>query len=256
MVRAEKENHDEMYDLETEGLDVGGRKARGKGQKGKGNGGNRSTGTPSIFYLHSTMLFAGRFLSKILDFYNSFFEIGHRDKAKIYRNISTHYMNKGLEAKSLDYLKQWTKLEPANAEAHYQMALALAATGKLKSALKIFDRVLTIAPQHKGAMYRRCALLVKQKDYEGAVEGLEELLELVGRNAKVYYLLAIAYDGLEEIEKAIGAVENAIEIEPDEIKYHQHLGFLNVRSEDHKKAAQSFAKVMELERELDEDEYY
>ena len=48
-------------------------------------------------------------------------------------------------------------------------------------------------------------------------------------------------------------MQKAIEIDPLEIKYYQHLGFLYERKGDHKEAASCFAKVMELEQE-EEDE--
>ncbi len=214
----------------------------------------QSVGISSIFYFHSMLLFMGRALNKTLDFYNSFFDIGPRDKAKIYRNISTHYMKKGLSEKSLEYLQQWARLEPTHADAHYQLAIALSSTGKHKSALKTFDRVLKLAPQHKGALWRKGSLLIKMKDYPGAVATLESLVKQENRNARVFYMLAIAYDGLDETDKAIAAIEQAIAIDPDEIKYHQHLGFLNVRRDDHQQAAKSFTRVMELERELDDED--
>lgn len=256
MAEVEQDTFEEQAELETENE----RSARGKPKTKRGKraakaGPAAQSGLSSIYYLHSLLLFTGRFLSKTLDFYNSLFEIGPRDRAKIYRNISTHYMKKGLEDKSLEYLQQWSKLEPANTEAHYQLGIALASTGKHKSALKTFERVLKLSSKHKGAKFRKSSLLLKLKDYPAAVTELESLVALVDNNAKVFYLLSIACDGLGETTRAIEAAEKAVAIDPDEIKYHQHLGFLNVRCEDHQKAAQSFSKVMELEREQDEDEY-
>ncbi len=247
MGKAEQEAYEYVLDDEFE-------TATGHHSKPAGARADRSAGISSIFYLHSMLLFMGRALNKTLDFYNSFFDIGPRDKAKIYRNISTHYMKKGLSEKSLEYLQQWSRLEPANADAHYQLAIALSTTGKDKSALKTFDRVLKLSPQHKGALWRKGSLLIKMKDYAGAVAALEALVKLDNSNARVFYMLAIAYDGLDETDKAIAAIEQAIEIDPNEIKYHQHLGFLNVRRDDHQKAAKSFTRVMELERELDDED--
>ena len=59
---------------------------------------------------------------------------------------------------------------------------------------------------------------------------------------------------MDEVDKAVKAMQKAVELEPEEIKYHQHLGFLYERKEDHKKAARCFSKVMELQREQDEEE--
>nr|ASQ41201.1 magnetosome protein MamA [Candidatus Magnetananas rongchenensis] len=207
-------------------------------------------GPSTTFHLHSLMLFGGRLLHKVLNAYNSLFELSPEEKAKIYRNISTHYAKKGLYDKSIESLKDWVKLEPKNPDAHHQLGLAHAACENPKAAIKSFERVLKINPEHKGAIYHRSSLYLKMKKYDIAVEGLEKVSQ-VSDNPKVYYLLGIAYDGMGEIDKAIEAMTKASELDPEEIKYNQHLGFLNVRKDDHKSAAEYFTKVMELERDID-----
>lgn len=208
----------------------------------------------SIYYFHSFLLFLGRLLRIVLDFYNKIFDMNCHDKAKIYSNISTHYLNKGLHDKALQSLKEWTRLEPGNPEAHFKLGVALATVGKTKSAIGVFNKVLKLKPNHKGALYRKSSLLLKAKDYKGALECLQAAAEIVPDNPKVHYMLGIAYEGLEEIDKAIEAMQKAADLAPDEIRYHQHIGFLNIRKDDHNTAAKSFSKVMQLERELEEEE--
>ena len=212
----------------------------------------------SIFYWHSILLYCGRLLHGVLDFYNQLFDLGQKDKAKIYSNISRHYLNKGLNDKALKYLKEWTQADPANAEAHYQLGLALSASGNRKSALKIFSRVLSLDPMHMGALYRKSSILLKVKDFEAAAQELEKAIKIADDNPKFFYLQAIASEGLGQTDKAIKSLEQAIELDPNEIKYHQYLGFLNASKDDHKTAAKAFTRVMELEREMDEEdeEYY
>ena len=249
----DNENID-FQDTGSEEVKKRSRRARKK-QKSK-NAEPEQTGQSSIFYLHSFFLFGGRFLSKILDVYNGLFDIGPKEKSKIYRNISTHYANKGLHDRSLGYLKEWAQLDPSNPDAYYQLGVALTASGNKKSALGAFDKVLKLSPKHKGAIFRKSSLQIKMKDFESAIKGLESLVKQVEDNPKVFYLLGIAYEGLENVDKAIEALQKAIELDPDEIKYHQHLGFLNVRKDDHKTAAKSFTKVMELERDQEEDDEF
>nr|WCC90950.1 magnetosome protein MamA [Desulfobacteraceae bacterium] len=226
------------------------KKSGKKGQQKKADG--DKSGHSTTFYLHALLLFGGRLLHKALNFYNSLFELSSQEKAKIYRNISTHYANKGQYEKSLDHLKEWVRLEPSNHEAHYQLGLALSATGNTGSAIRCFEKVLTLNPAHKGGIYHKSILFLKMKNNQEAIDGFKKLCEMT-ENAKVYYNMGIAYDGLEQIDLAIQSLEKAVALDPDEIKYHQYLGFLNVRNDDHKKAAGYFTKVMELERERDED---
>lgn len=208
----------------------------------------------SVFYWHSLLLYCGRILHKVLDFYNQFFDLTPKDKAKLYSNISKHYINKGLYDKALSYLKEWSKVDPTNTEPLYQLGIALAASGNRKSAMGVFSKVLNLDPQHLGAIHRRSSIMLKLKDFKAASDELEKALAIDGENPKFFYLYAVAKEGLGETDKAIEALEKAIELDPDEIKYHQHLGFLNVSKDDHKTAAKSFTKVMELEREMEEED--
>ena len=203
--------------------------------------------------MHSLLLFGGRLLHRVLDFYNSLFDLTPPDKAKIYRNISNHYAQKGLHDKALDYLREWARLDASNPDSHYQLGVALASSGNFKKAIRAFDKALELRPNHKGAIYRRSGLCLKLKDYQGAVDGLEQLLKAVPDNHKAHYLLGIACDRMDEIDRAIEAIQKAVELDPEEIKYLQHLGFLYERKEDHKQAARCFSRVMELQQEQDED---
>ena len=211
-------------------------------------------GPSTAFYLHSFLLFCGRFLNMLLDAYNRLLELTPKDKATIYRNLSTHYINKGLHDKALEHLQEWVRLEPSNPNAHYQLGNALAASGNNERAISAFNKVLTLKPQHKGALYRKSALFLKIKDFDKAAKGFKSLVDLTPENPRVYYLLGIAYDGLGKIDKAIEVMQKGVELDPKEIKYQQHLGFLNARKGDHKTAAKYFTEVMELERELEEEE--
>lgn len=208
----------------------------------------------TIFYMHSLLLFGGRLLHRILNFYNNIFELTPTDKAKIYRNISNHYAQKGLHERALGYLKEWARLDNSNPDAHFHLGIGLASSGNFKDAISAFDRVLKLNPDHKGALYRKSGICLKLKDYQEAVEGLKQLIQLVPDNPKAYYLTGIAFDRMDEIDPAVEAMKKATELGPGEIKYYQHLGFLYERKEDHTQAAKCFSKVMELQREQDEEE--
>ncbi len=208
-----------------------------------------------VYYFHYLLLCAGRMLGMVLDFYNSLFDVTAQDKAKIYGNISTWYAGKGNRENALHYAKKVAFADPGNPEAHYRLGVALASAGQPKNALSVFDRVLELKPAHRGAIARKSSLLLKFKDFAGAASCLEKAVAMSPGKAHIHYLLGIAYEGLADLDQAIASMEKAIELDPEDVRYHQHLGFLNVRREDHATAAKSFTRVMELERELDDEEY-
>ncbi|HIJ19416.1 MAG TPA: tetratricopeptide repeat protein [Deltaproteobacteria bacterium] len=207
----------------------------------------------TMFYLHSLLLFSGRLLHRMLGFYNSLFDFKASDKATIYRNLSNQYINRGLHEKALQYLKEWSRLEPSNPDAHYHLGVALSSGDDVKAAIRSLDKALKLSPDHKNAIYRRAGLSLKVKDYKKSVEDLEKLVSMVPKSPKPFYLLAIACDRMDEVDKAVEAMKRAIALDSEEIKYYQHLGFLYERREDHKEAAKCFTKVMELQREQDDE---
>ena len=254
MAATKKFNDNEFQDTEVDSeIDESLRPGKAKRKESEAASAKESTDPSPMFYIHSIMLVGGRVLSGLLDFYNNFFDLTHRDKAKIYRNISVHYRNKGQPEKAVEHLKEWARLEPSNPEAQYQLAVALVGVENYKSALGVLNRVLKLDPNHKGAIYRKGAVHLKLKAYQEAIEAFERFLSLHPENAKAHYLLGIAYAHTEQLDKAVETLQKAIEIDPHDVKYHQHLGFLYERRGDHKEAASCFAKVMELEQE-DEDE--
>ena len=244
----EPEIHEEELEEEVQGP-----RKSGHRKAGNKNSDSESPGQPTAFYLHSMMLIAGRLLHKVLDFYNSLFDLTPQDKATIYRNISTSYTKKGLHEKALEHLEEWARFEPSNPDAHYQLGIALAVSGNSSDSIKAFDKVFELKPKHRGAMYHKSSLYLKIKEFKKAVAGFEALLKETPDNPKVYYKLGVAYDSLDEIEKAIKVINKAAELDPDEVNYQQHLGLLNARKDDHKTAAKYFTRVMELEREMEEE---
>lgn len=205
-----------------------------------------------MYYLHAVMLLGGRVLHGMLDFYNNLFGLNPKDKAKIYRNVSQYYLKKGLHQKAIDSLKEWARLERNNPDPHYHLAIALASAGKTKQAILVLDRVLKLDPQHSGAMYRRCKLLLKRKEYAEAIAGLEPLKEINPDNAELYYLLGMGYSRLDKIPEAVAVMKKAVELAPEESKYQQHLGFLLERIGEHQQAAACFSRVMELEEQTED----
>jgi tetratricopeptide (TPR) repeat protein len=254
MVRTKEFKESDFQDLETDGeISESPRSIKGKRKEQEASPAKESTEPSPMFYIHSLLLVGGRLLSRMLDFYNSLFDLTHRDRAKIYRNISVHYMNKGQTDKAVEHLKEWARLEPTNPEAQYQLAIALVGVENYKSALGVINKVLKLDPNHKGAIYRKGAIYLKLKAYQESIEAFEQFLSLHPENAKAHYFLGTAYSHTDQLDKAVETLQRAIEIDPLEIKYHQHLGFLYERKGDHKEAAGCFAKVMELEQE-EEDE--
>ena len=112
MAATKKFNENDFQDTEVESdVEESPRPRKTRRKESEAAAAKESADPSPMFYIHSLMLVGGRVLSRMLDFYNNFFDLTHRDKAKIYRNISVHYMNKGQPEKAVEHLKEWARLE-------------------------------------------------------------------------------------------------------------------------------------------------
>ncbi len=199
------------------------------------------------YYFHSALLLGSRLLNRALNWYTGLLHLAPKDKTKIYRALSLHHLKRGALQKALVFLKEWSRHDRSNPEPIFKRGEALASLGEYRRALASFDKVLGMQPDHIPALTRKCSLLLRLKNYSEAIEGLELLTQEQPQEAKTFYLLGLAYDGDGQLDKAIGAMQEAVKLDPEEIKYHQHLGFMNVRKEEHGSAAEHFSKALELE---------
>lgn len=208
----------------------------------------------SSYLWHSFLLLGGRMLHRALDWYTGFFNLTSKDEAKLYRNLCRQFTERGASKKALFYAKKWSKVEKNSPEPFYQVGLALSAIGEKQRAVAAFDKALKLRPNHIKSLSRKNGLLLEMKNYAEAIAGLEPYVAAYPGDASAQHLLGVAYDGDGQLEKAVACLQRAVALEPDEVKYRQYLGFMNVRREDHKAAAEQFTKVLELERSSDEDD--
>ncbi|MCG8634121.1 MAG: tetratricopeptide repeat protein [Desulfobacterales bacterium] len=207
-----------------------------------------------LFYYHAALTVGKKMVNGILDVYNGIFGIGAEDRARIYRNISTHYLKKGQYAKAVNSLKEWARLEPDNTAPLFELARAMVKSGKFKPAVNVYAKILAREPENIEALYAQTRLFFKRKEFEKAlVENVPRLEKTAPANPDVLYLVAMVYSRTDRLEKAIETLQRAIELNEDEIRYHQNLGFLYERLGKNEEAARCFSRVMELEDEEYED---
>ncbi len=83
MVKSKGEK--KSMDIEHDDIEEPKKKAKSSKRSKKAKAKNHEGNQPSmIFYLHSFLLFAGRILNRILNFYDKLFDMNQTDKAKIY----------------------------------------------------------------------------------------------------------------------------------------------------------------------------
>ncbi|AKB18290.1 tetratricopeptide repeat protein [Methanosarcina sp. WWM596] len=173
--------------------------------------------------------------------------------------------------------------ESRETEDIYGEGVALYRQGRLRLALKAFDRVLEAKPLDFAALFHKGNSLLKLKRYEEALEIFERASKINSDNAGLWTNLGFALTKLERFREALEAFEKSIflnpvqkhawegkdavlarihlceekllesektlEINPDDPDTLFEKGKLHLRLGEQEKAVQSFKKALEIKPE-------
>ncbi|MGO9832118.1 MAG: adventurous gliding motility TPR repeat lipoprotein GltE [Myxococcaceae bacterium] len=101
------------------------------------------------------------------------------------------------------------KLDDKNAELYVLLGQVQLAEGQPEQASVQFKKALDVKPDDKGALTELARLALADQDYAAAENALRRLVEAGGGTAEVQLDLGVAYKGLGQADKALGAYDAA-----------------------------------------------
>ncbi len=93
--------------------------------------------------------------------------------------------------------------DPDNTDAKRGLAAALAASGQMDEAAKIYAQILGSDPQDAQALIREADIQRQQGHYEQALATLKKAATLVSDNEELSYNMALVYDALGRFDESI-----------------------------------------------------
>jgi tetratricopeptide (TPR) repeat protein len=105
--------------------------------------------------------------------------------------------------------------------------------GLKDTALKYFRDATDKNPQNVSAWNNLAAMLIMQKDYQGAVPAAERAAQLSPNLAKAHLNLGSAYRGSRQYEKANVEYRRALSLQPDYPEAYFNLGVLYMDAENY-----------------------
>jgi tetratricopeptide (TPR) repeat protein len=100
--------------------------------------------------------------------------------------------------------------DPDNADAKRGLAAALAASGQMDEAAKIYAQILGSDPQDAQALIRQADIQRQQGHYEQALATLKKAQALVSDNVELSYNLALVYDALGRFDESIKTLKQLL----------------------------------------------
>lgn len=124
------------------------------------------------------------------------------------RDLAEEYKQE-LEEKHEDFNRE------AEAQRKFLEASFYDISGDREEALREYDRVLEMKPDHKLALQRKGRVLREKERYESAVEVFEDVLELESESPGLFFDLAATYALMERKDLMLDYLEKAISIQEE-----------------------------------------
>jgi tetratricopeptide (TPR) repeat protein len=177
---------------------------------------------PQFLYAHGNELYKAKEWEKAVDKYEASIELDP-EYVNAYFRIALVHRNQNNEDQMVEYFKQ---------------VIENGASGN-----STVEKAISVLRSH---YLKKAQSAINSKDYTTAVENLEASLEF-GANEGIYYYLAIAYNGLENWDKAIENALKSVEIstgsDSDKAGAYYELGKAYAAKGDNSSACEAYANA-------------
>ncbi len=163
-----------------------------------------------------------------------------------YRGKAFEAQGKGAEAKEAyrQAIKRSERFEPA-----YQALLNLyESDGDLQEAIQLYQQfVSSVRP--RGNTFRKdfIRFLVNQKDYERALDILDQMIVDDPKDVKVQIQKALVYVEMKDPHRAITDLKRIVQIHPSELRVRDYLGWLYEQIDDVEGAIEAYRTNIDME---------
>lgn len=130
----------------------------------------------------------------------------------------------GRTKEAIALITQAINLDPKNANAYKNRALAWREEGVLESAANDFLRASSLSPEDIDAKYHYGSILLEMLQYKDAVECLKTIIKLGYQSPMIYNDAGNALCGLKNLPDALAMYKKAIELDPNYADAYYNLG--------------------------------
>ena len=165
-----------------------------------------------------------------------------------YYYLGESYVKLGRPAEAIPLLEAALLITPVDADALYQLGLALEANGQPELAVQRYGEAVRLVPDFVEAYhgmagayavldrpdhgtYARGMVAFCQKDYQAAVALLERATQALPGFGPAFLGLGLSYEGMGSLQPALPAIRRALELDPGDYAAQQALGRLQAATE-------------------------
>ena len=134
----------------------------------------------------------------------------------------------------------------AAVQQEFTRAMEFHREGRLIEAVTAYDRVLRLNPANAEAAYNMGLALRSQQQHAAAVAAFNRALLWQRDRADTYYMLALALREAQQEEAAVQALNTALKINPDYARAHYLIGLIKSDSGDKTATRRHFQRFIDL----------
>jgi tetratricopeptide (TPR) repeat protein len=169
------------------------------------------------------------------------------EKAELYTYyIAGAYSTLKKFQKAIDKLNEALTFRPNFIPAWDNKGAYLYNLGRYEDAIRSYEEAIRIKPDYAEAWNNKGVSLRKQGRYEDAIRSYEEAIRIKPDYADAWYNKGYALGNLGRYEDAIRSYEEAIRIKPDDADAWYNIACWNVRKDDINKALSALEKAIEM----------
>ena len=145
-------------------------------------------------------------------------------------------------------------LFPEDVSANYLLGQSYEATGDADSAIRFYERTLTLDPQRPDVLFKMVYIYRGQEEYQQAVNTLQRIIEIAPETTEAHYLMALSYLSLKQSDDALPAFLETVRLRPDDVVAHYHAAILFEQNGEIDNAVEHYEKTIALDTTLIESD--
>ena len=145
-------------------------------------------------------------------------------------------------------------LFPEDVSANYLLGQSYEATGDADSAIRFYERTLTLDPQRPDVLFKMVYLYRGREAYQQAVNTLQRIIEIAPETTEAHYLTALSYLSLKQPDNALPAFLETVRLRPDDVAAHYHAAILFEQNGEIDNAIEHYEKTIALDTTLIESD--
>ena len=134
------------------------------------------------------------------------------------------YMAIGQLESAVKSFEKAITINPNYAEAHYNIGVALQGLGKLDEAIKSYEKAIAIKHEYPNAHNNLGNILLELRQLDAAVDHFEWAVAFKPDYAEAHNNLGVTFQELGQLDMSITSYEKALAIKPDYPEAHNNLG--------------------------------